>query len=84
MSATLPDEASHVPFHICFHSFGQVLALTQDFMKKPFRLLVKRDEMSLHGIQQYYVFVEKDSIDNSWFVSRWGEPKCLFSGAMEI
>ncbi|CAJ1398729.1 unnamed protein product [Effrenium voratum] len=45
VSATLPDE---------------VLALTQDFMKKPFRLLVKRDEMSLHGIQQYYVFVEKE------------------------
>jgi hypothetical protein len=29
-------------------------------MKKPFRLLVKRDELSLHGIQQFYVAVDKD------------------------
>ena len=45
VSATLPDE---------------VLELTQDFMKKPFRLLVKRDELSLQGIQQFYVAVDKE------------------------
>lgn len=45
VSATLPDE---------------VLELTEDFMKKPFRLLVKRDELSLHGIQQFYVAVDKE------------------------
>ena len=45
VSATLPDE---------------VLELTQDFMKKPFRLLVKRDELSLQAIQQFYVAVDKE------------------------
>lgn len=29
-------------------------------MKKPFRLLVKRDELSVEGIQQFYVEVGKD------------------------
>ena len=37
----------------------QVLELTQDFMKRPFRLLVKREHLSLEGIRQYYVAVDK-------------------------
>ena len=36
--------------------------MTQDFMKKPFRLLVKREDLSLHGIRQFYVSVEKDCV----------------------
>eukprot|EP00913_Durusdinium_trenchii_P017162 g16139.t1 len=39
VSATLPPE---------------VLELTTEFMRKPFRLLVKRQELSLQGIQQFY------------------------------
>eukprot|EP00439_Symbiodinium_sp_Y106_P051345 s6702_g6.t2 len=45
VSATLPEE---------------VLEMTQDFMKKPFRLLVKREDLSLQGIRQFYVSVEKE------------------------
>ncbi|CAE7524055.1 unnamed protein product [Symbiodinium pilosum] len=45
VSATLPEE---------------VLEMTADFMKKPFRLLVRREDLSLQGIRQYYVSVEKE------------------------
>merc|ERR1712139_31239 len=45
VSATLPQE---------------VLEMTEDFMNKPFRLLVKRDEVSLQLIKQYYVAVEQE------------------------
>ncbi|CAK9038501.1 unnamed protein product [Durusdinium trenchii] len=45
VSATLPPE---------------VLELTTEFMRKPFRLLVKRQELSLQGIQQFYVAVHKE------------------------
>merc|ERR1712176_1482367 len=45
VSATLPEE---------------VLEMTEDFMNKPFRLLVKRDEISLNKIKQFYVAVEHE------------------------
>jgi len=45
VSATLPQE---------------VLEMTVDFMVNPFRLLVKRDEVSLQAIKQYYVAVEQE------------------------
>mmetsp|Transcript_84845 Transcript_84845/g.134054 ORF Transcript_84845/g.134054 Transcript_84845/m.134054 type:complete len:230 (+) Transcript_84845:37-726(+) len=45
VSATLPEE---------------VLEMTEDFMEKPFRLLVKRDEISLSKIKQFYVAVEHE------------------------
>ncbi len=41
-SATLPDEA---------------VFITQKFMKKPVKIFVKRDELTLEGILQYYVDV---------------------------
>jgi len=45
VSATLPQE---------------VLEMTTEFMKNPFRLLVKRDEVALQLIKQYYVAVEQE------------------------
>jgi len=45
ISATMPEE---------------VLELTQDFMKNPFRLLVKRAKVSLDAIRQFYVNVEEE------------------------
>jgi ATP-dependent RNA helicase len=45
VSATIPQE---------------ILAITQMFMKNPIRLLVKRDELSLEGIKQYFVAVERE------------------------
>ncbi|GMH43853.1 hypothetical protein BSKO_11787 [Bryopsis sp. KO-2023] len=44
-SATLPPEA---------------LEITRKFMTKPVRILVKRDELTLEGIKQFYVNVEKE------------------------
>jgi len=45
VSATLPPD---------------VLEMTRRFMNDPVRILVKRDELSLEGIRQYYVSVERE------------------------
>mgnify|MGYP001059170566 CR=1 FL=1 len=45
ISATLPHE---------------VLDMTKRFMNKPVRVLVKRDELTLEGIKQFFVAVEKE------------------------
>merc|ERR1712149_121422 len=45
-SATLPPEA---------------LDITRKFMNDPVRILVKRDELTLEGIRQYYVNVEREA-----------------------
>ncbi|CAA6670544.1 unnamed protein product [Spirodela intermedia] len=44
-SATMPPEA---------------LEITRKFMNKPVRILVKRDELTLEGIKQFYVNVNKE------------------------
>ena len=44
VSATLPHE---------------VLEMTSKFMTDPVRVLVKRDELTLEGIKQFFVAVEK-------------------------
>jgi len=44
-SATMPDE---------------ILEISQRFMRNPVRILVKRDELTLEGIKQFYVAVEKE------------------------
>ena len=45
VSATLPHE---------------VLEMTHKFMTDPVRVLVKRDELALEGIKQFFVAVEKE------------------------
>lgn len=45
LSATMPDE---------------VLDVTKRFMRDPVTILVKRDELTLEGIRQFYVDVEKE------------------------
>lgn len=47
ISATLPHE---------------VLEMTTKFMNEPVRILVKRDELTLEGIKQFFVAVEKGDI----------------------
>ncbi|KNC54349.1 ATP-dependent RNA helicase eIF4A [Thecamonas trahens ATCC 50062] len=37
-----------------------VLEVTQRFMRDPIRILVKRDELTLEGIKQFYVAVERE------------------------
>jgi len=44
-SATLPEE---------------VLELTTNFMRDPIRILVKKDQLTLEGIKQYYIDLERD------------------------
>ncbi|GAB2288837.1 hypothetical protein Dimus_023148 [Dionaea muscipula] len=45
ISATLPND---------------ILEMTSKFMTDPIRILVKRDELTLEGIKQFFVAVEKD------------------------
>lgn len=45
VSATLPNE---------------VLQMTQQFMTDPIKILVKRDELTLEGIKQFFVAVERE------------------------
>ena len=37
-----------------------VLDVTQRFMRDPIRILVKQEELTLDGIKQFYVNVEKE------------------------
>jgi len=39
---------------------ADVLELTSKFMREPIRILVKRDELTLDGIKQFYVMVERE------------------------
>ena len=45
LSATMPDE---------------VLEVTKRFMRDPIRILVKKEELTLEGIRQFYIQVEKE------------------------
>jgi len=45
-SATMPNEA---------------LEITKNFMKKPLRILVKQEDLTLEGIRQFYINCEKDN-----------------------
>ena len=38
----------------------EVLEVTDRFMRDPIRILVKRDELTLEGIKQFYIAVEKE------------------------
>lgn len=38
----------------------EILKLTEDFMRNPIRILVKKDELTLEGIKQYYIPIEKE------------------------
>jgi len=44
-SATMPPEA---------------LEITQKFMREPIRILVKKDELTLEGIKQFYISIERE------------------------
>ncbi|GJX85882.1 eukaryotic initiation factor 4A-15 [Tanacetum coccineum] len=39
----------------------EALDMTKRFMNKPVRILVKRDELTLEGIKQFYVNIEKEN-----------------------
>lgn len=39
---------------------GDVLDVTTKFMRDPVRILVKKEELTLEGIKQFYVLIEKE------------------------
>ena len=39
---------------------GEILEMTRKFMTDPVRILVKRDELTLEGIKQFFVAVERE------------------------
>jgi len=39
---------------------NEILEMTKKFMKNPIKFLVKRDEITLDGIKQYFIAVEKE------------------------
>merc|ERR1712196_764481 len=38
----------------------EVLEVTERFMREPIRILVKRDELTLEGIKQFFIAVERE------------------------
>ncbi|MES1911172.1 MAG: translation initiation factor eIF4A, variant 2 [Cercozoa sp. M6MM] len=59
------DIFQHVPgsVQVCLFSATmpeEILALTERFMRDPIQILVKRDELTLDGIKQYFVNVDKE------------------------
>ncbi len=39
----------------------EVLDLTEEFMNHPYKILVKNDELTLEGIKQFHIYVEKET-----------------------
>lgn len=39
---------------------SDILKLTENFMRDPARILVKKDELTLEGIRQYYIAIDKE------------------------
>jgi translation initiation factor 4A len=39
---------------------AEVLEVTTRFMREPVRILVKKEELTLEGIRQFYVSVERE------------------------
>ena len=39
---------------------NEILQLTERFMRNPVRILVKKEELTLDGIKQYFIAVEKE------------------------
>ena len=39
---------------------AEVLEVTTRFMREPIRILVKKEELTLEGIRQFYVSVERE------------------------
>jgi translation initiation factor 4A len=59
------DVFQHLPskVQVCLFSATMpedILAITSRFMRDPVRILVKRDELTLEGIKQFYVSVDKE------------------------
>jgi translation initiation factor 4A len=59
------DVFQHLPptVQVCLFSATMpedILEISQRFMREPVRILVKRDELTLEGIKQFYIAVERE------------------------
>lgn len=59
------DVFQHLPskVQVCLFSATmptEILEISERFMRNPIRILVKKEELTLEGIKQFYVFVEKE------------------------
>jgi len=59
------DVFQHLPskVQVCLFSAtmpSEILEISNRFMRNPIRILVKRDELTLEGIKQFYVAVERE------------------------
>lgn len=59
------DVFQHLPsdIQVCLFSAtmpADILEISEKFMRDPVRILVKRDELTLEGIKQFYVAVERE------------------------
>ena len=59
------DVFQHLPakVQVCLFSATmpeEILEISQRFMRTPVRILVKRDELTLEGIKQFYIAVERE------------------------
>jgi translation initiation factor 4A len=56
----------------------EVLEVTKKFMRDPIRILVKKEELTLEGIKQFYIFVGKEvNIDSVIFSCHGQIEKCF-------
>jgi len=56
-------KALHPEVQVCLFSATMpqdILELTKRFMRDPVRILVKKDELTLEGIQQFYIAIERE------------------------
>jgi len=61
----IQDIFQHLPGNVqcCLFSATmppEILKLTEQFMREPIRILVKKDELTLEGIKQYYIPIEHE------------------------
>jgi len=47
-------------FKLFFYQPSEVLEVTTKFMNDPIKILVKKEELTLEGIRQFYVTVERE------------------------
>lgn len=49
---------------------ADVLEVTKRFMREPIRILVKKEELTLEGIKQFFILVEKE-VSVEFMVRTW-------------
>lgn len=49
---------------------AEVLEVTKKFMRKPIQILIKKEELTLEGIRQFYIYIEKEVKKNYLFFNK--------------